>query len=105
VGGTSKSAYRRAITECQGWYGFAMDFDTAANAITGLQAAASRYQRPGNLPELEISITPRGRTTKADEERWAEMGVSRLILLQPGQDQSALLDYVSQIGEQLINKD
>lgn len=102
MGGASAAAFRRAVTKCQGWYGFAMDFDTAARCIEGLKAAASRYSRPASLGELEISITPRSRTDKADVARWAEMGVGRLILLQTGQDKSALLDYVSRVGETLV---
>ena len=42
VGGTSASAFRRAITKCTGWYGFAMDFDAAASAIAGLKATAEK---------------------------------------------------------------
>jgi len=102
VGGTSGAAFRRAITKCQGWYGFAMDFDAAAACIDAIRQASGRHERPGSLGELEISITPRGPTTPEDVARWTEMGVDRLVLLQPGRDREALLDYVRQVADTLV---
>lgn len=102
MGGASAAAFRRAVTSCQGWYGFAMDFETAAKCIEGLRAAAGRYERPKSLGELEISITPRSATTPADVERWADLGVGRLILLQRGRDRQALLAEVEETGKTLI---
>ena len=102
IGGTSHAAFRRAITACQGWYGFAMDFDTAARCMEGLSRAAEKYERPASLGELEISITPRSATRPEDVARWEDMGVSRLILLQRGQDKASLLADVAKLGETLI---
>lgn len=102
MGGTSKAAFRRAVTLCQGWYGFAMDFDTAAGCLKGLNAAAERFERPAALGELEISITPRSRTSPEDVARWAELGVDRLILLQRGNDKASLVDEVRQLAGTLF---
>lgn len=99
LGGTSDAAFRRAVTRCQGWYGFAMNFDTAAKAIEGLAQAASRYERPAGLGKLEISITPRAQPGKEDVERWQELGVSRLILLQTGRDRAELLANVAAVAD------
>lgn len=99
LGGASDAAFRRAVTLCQGWYGFAMNFDTAAKAIEGLARAASRYERPAGLGKLEISITPRAQPGKGDVERWQELGVSRLILLQTGRDRAELLANVQAVAE------
>lgn len=102
MGGASAAAFRRAVTKCEGWYGFAMDFDTTRQCIAGLREAAGRHPRPAGLGELEISITPRGRTGPDDVARWAELGVERLILLQRGQDKASLLDEVQAMSESLI---
>jgi len=102
IGGGSDAAFRRAVTVCQGWYGFAMDFDTAGRCMEGLARAAEKYERPASLGELEISITPRSATTPEDVARWEELGVSRLILLQRGQDKASLLDGVAGMAETLI---
>jgi hypothetical protein len=79
-----------------------MNHETAANAIAGLQEAADQYERPTELGDLEISITPLGRTSPAGVEKWSEMGVSRLILLQPGHDQSSLVGYVNDVANELF---
>jgi probable F420-dependent oxidoreductase len=102
IGGNSAAAFRRAVTKCSGWYGFAMTNETAAQALAGIQAAADKYERPSDLGELEISITPIGRTASDDVERWTEMGVSRLILLQPGKDKESLLSYVDSVAKALL---
>ncbi len=81
VGGRTAAAYRRAVTQGNGWYGFNMDVDATAQAVTGLREAAQRHPRPAELGELEISITPRGfELDLATAERYAAAGVHRLIL-------------------------
>jgi len=102
IGGTSEAAFRRAVTKSSGWYGFAMNHETAEKAIAGLHKAAGKYERPAELGDLEISITPLGRTSPAEAEKWAGMGVSRLILLQPGRDVESLVNYVHSVAEELI---
>lgn len=99
VGGTSAAAFRRAVTACQGWYGFAMTYETAAEALEGLKRAAQKYERPPALGELEISITPRGPTGADDVDRWRDMGVDRLILLQGGRNRDELVDFVERTAE------
>ncbi|MGH9134875.1 MAG: TIGR03619 family F420-dependent LLM class oxidoreductase, partial [Ilumatobacteraceae bacterium] len=64
VGGHSRPAYRRAVTRGHGWYGFGVTPETAAEYITALRAEATRVDRPAELGELEITVTPRGRLTR-----------------------------------------
>ena len=94
-GGHTAAAYRRAVMHGHGWYGFALDADRTAECIAGLRRAAERYERPAHLGELEITVTPAGRTDVAAVERFTELGVDRLVLLPrtpPGADRSAPLD-------------
>jgi len=97
VGGHSKAAYRRAITTAQGWYGFARDVDAATADIAGLQEAAATYERPAELGELEISVTPPRRLQAGQEEAYAALGIDRLIL-QPGHHKPVdeILSYIDQ---------
>jgi len=83
VGGHSKRAHRRAVGLAHGWYGFMRDPDTTAEDIAALRAAADDVERPPELGQLEISITPRRTPTEEDIERYEAMGVDRLII-QPG---------------------
>ena len=80
MGGHTPPAWRKAVTHCQGWYGFALDHAAAAKNLAGLAAAAERYDRPANLAKLEITVTPRGRLDADGLARWSELGVDRLVL-------------------------
>ncbi len=95
MGGHTAAAYRRAITHAHGWYGFALDADRTAECVDGLRKAAERYERPAHLGELEITVTPAGRTDAAAVERFGELGVNRLVLLPrlpAGRDRNDPLD-------------
>ncbi len=83
MGGHSAPAYRRAVTSCQGWYGFAMTLESAQQSMDGLALAAQRFPRPAALGPLEISITPRGALTEQMVNAFAAMGVHRLIPMAP----------------------
>lgn len=102
VGGTSPAAIRRAVTKCQGWYGFALNLERTRSAVDALSAAGERLNRPSALGELELSVTPGLRLTPEAVEEFAAMGVTRLILLMPGQDKPALLDFVNEIADTYI---
>lgn len=109
VGGESAAAYRRAVEQGHGWYGFALDLETTATCVAGLREAAARYERPAELGELEISVTPRPTPDPDTAARFAELGVHRLILqpragitLHADLDEAAWVDYVSRAGETLI---
>jgi probable F420-dependent oxidoreductase len=88
IGGRSRSAFRRAVERGNGWYGFAMTVEESEEAVSALRKAQERYERPAELGELEISVTPRptreGTSVDSDTaERFAEAGVHRLIPLAP----------------------
>ena len=67
------------MTHGQGWYGFALDVATTAKALESLELAKARYERPAQLGELEISLTPPKPPTRAMLEDYAALGVHRLI--------------------------
>lgn len=89
VGGMSAPAYRRAVSQGNGWYGFFQDLESTASCLEGLKQAASEVERPAGLGELEISITPPGPVDLDTARRYEDMGVSRLILMR-GFDDLAL---------------
>jgi len=106
IGGHGRAAARRAVTYGAGWYGWSMSPEKAAAAISGLRKAHGRYERPADLSELEISITPPHRmpVDAALVRRYADLGVTRLILLAPGEThehQDQLLDFVVSAPERL----
>ncbi|MGH7924569.1 MAG: LLM class F420-dependent oxidoreductase [Candidatus Binatus sp.] len=103
-GGHTREAFSRAARLAKGWYGFAQDLDSTAKCVEGLRAACKAAGR--RFEELEISITPSPRV-KVDRDtakRYADLGVSRLILLQRGADEAALLEGVREVVRELIGK-
>jgi probable F420-dependent oxidoreductase len=103
-GGHSSEAYSRAARLAKGWYGFGLSPEATAKCVEGIREACKAAGR--RFEELELSITPSSRL-KVDRDtakRYAELGVSRLILLQRGADEAALLDGVREAERDLIGK-
>ena len=103
-GGHTMEAYSRAARLAKGWYGFAQDLDGTAKCVEGLRAACKTAGR--RFEDVEVSITPNARV-KVDRDtakRYADLGVSRLILLQRGADEAALLEGVREVERELIGK-
>jgi probable F420-dependent oxidoreductase len=82
VGGRTPPAYRRAVTQGHGWYGFGLDVAETTKSVAALRDAGKTSRRPTELGRLEISITPPGFDVpdKATIEAYAAAGVDRLIL-------------------------
>jgi probable F420-dependent oxidoreductase len=105
VGGRSPGAYRRAVRQGSGWYGFALSLERTAESIAALREASARYERPAALGALEISVTPRGPVTLDDARRYAALGVHRLILRPPADaDAAAVERFIDTVGETIIGK-
>src|SRR5437588_8014604 len=60
VGGRTPPAYRRAVTQGQGWYGFRRDVEETRKSVGALREAGKKSPRPAELGTLEISVTPPG---------------------------------------------
>lgn len=86
VGGHSAPAYRRAVSRGHGWYGYWATPEDLAVSLAGLRAAADAVERPADLGELEITVTPRGRMTPERAAAFAELGVHRLVPVVPTAD-------------------
>jgi probable F420-dependent oxidoreductase len=105
MGGHSPPAYRRAVQQAHGWYGFALDPEQVAASMAGLREAAARYQRPPSLGRLEISVTPRRNPDHEQAARLAGLGVDRLVLMPPRHlDQAGLVEFVTKAGETLVGR-
>jgi probable F420-dependent oxidoreductase len=104
VGGRTPPAYRRAVTQGQGWYGFGMDVEETRKSIAALGDAGKKSQRAAELGKLEISITPPGFDIpdKKLQDSYAAAGVDRLILRpRPEMDAAALERFAAETGRSL----
>jgi probable F420-dependent oxidoreductase len=108
IGGRTAPAFRRAVGQGDGWYGFALDVAKAREAMAGLREAATHVQRPAHLGPLEISVTPPRGTATVDVDMakaYAEAGVHRLILMpSPKLDAKGLDEFVADVGARLVGK-
>ncbi len=105
MGGHSPAAYRRAVQDCIGWYGYALDLEATAHALEGIREAGQHYQRPPELGQLEISVTPRGPINRERAEQYAVLGVHRLILNPPPHANASELEtFVENVGTTLIGQ-
>jgi probable F420-dependent oxidoreductase len=81
IGGESPAALRRAVTVGNGWYGFGLTVEKTRQQIDALKRAMDEHERPAELGNLEISVTPVGGFDKQVVENYAAAGVHRLIVL------------------------
>ena len=104
VGGRTAPAFRRAVTQGQGWYGFGLDVGETEKFVAGLREAAKKHPRPPALGRLEISVTPPSLDVpdRATVDAYAAAGVDRLILRpRPEMDASALERFAADAGRAL----
>jgi probable F420-dependent oxidoreductase len=96
--GMTKASLRRAVRLADGWYGFALDLAAAARALEGLRAAEAELGRPAGKGPLEISVTPIERLDASTVQRYAELGVHRLIVFSLGATADDVLRGVDAIA-------
>jgi probable F420-dependent oxidoreductase len=107
-GGNVKQTYERVVTQGTGWYGWLLDAEATGEALLKLSAAQDAYDRPAELGKIEISVTPNPRQPLDESlvETYAQLGVTRLILVPPREsrkDAGELLRFVETSGE-LLNQ-
>jgi probable F420-dependent oxidoreductase len=98
MGGHAPEALRRAVRHGHGWYGFALDPAATERCLDGLRAAEREHGRPEHLGPLEISITPAASIDRDTVQRYADLGVHRLIFYRPTAGLDDTLGVVEKIG-------
>jgi probable F420-dependent oxidoreductase len=105
IGGLSEEAYRRAVRQGNGWFGFGLDLEDTKRAVAGLREAAGKYSRAAELGELEITVAPKVPVTKATAQQFSELGVHRLNLLAPQDADATLVErFIETTGNTLIGQ-
>jgi probable F420-dependent oxidoreductase len=77
-GGKSTYAFGRTARVGDGWYGYGLDLEATAKCVAGIHAACARHSRP--FEAIEVSITPKQKLDRDLAQRYADLGVRRLIL-------------------------
>lgn len=103
VGGHSRSALRRAARSGNGWYGWELDPAGTAAALADLREL-SAGERPAELGDLEITITPPGVPDLDTARRYADLGVHRLAIQPHTMDGAAMDHLIARVGETLVGR-
>ena len=104
VGGRTAPAYRRAVMQGHGWYGFGISVEDTQKIVATLRDTAKKHSRPAELGRLEISVTPAGfdLPDKATIDAYAAAGVDRLVVRpRPDMDAAALERFAAEAGRTL----
>ena len=104
VGGHSPPAFRRAVRQGDGWYGFFQNPEGTAQCLAGLRAADEAGLRPAGKAPLEITVSPPPGCDLDTASRYRDLGVDRLALVAIGRDEEALLRFVDDHAEALVRK-
>jgi probable F420-dependent oxidoreductase len=100
-GGESEAALRRVADLGQGWYGFNLEPEQAAERIGRLRALLE--ERGRSLDDVEISVSPYMRTIDLDAlKRYRDAGVDRLISLAFAPDADSLEKTLDGLAESLL---
>lgn len=98
VGGMSRHGARRATQHGNGWYGFLTDLEATKRSLGWIHSYIANGERPAELGEIEISVTPPLPVTEDVVRQYEELGVHRLI---PWFDSTTLDDalrFVDELG-------
>jgi probable F420-dependent oxidoreductase len=99
VGGHVPAALRRAVRHGNGWYGWDLDVEATAAALADLRATAERHERPAELGDLEITITPPGVPDRDTVRRYADLGVHRLVVQPSTMDAEHMAELITAVGD------
>ena len=102
VGGHSPGAFRRAVAQGDGWYGFALDLERTRGCVAGLEQARARVQRPSALAALEIGVTPSIPLDRDTVRRFEDLGVARLVPIARGRSEAQLVDFVEKTARAVL---
>ncbi len=104
IGGNSAPAHRRAVKSGNGWYGWQLDLQETADALAALRKASNNYERPAELGELEITITPPAAIDHETARRYADLGVHQLAIQPSSTNAGAMDELIGMAGDSLIGR-
>lgn len=105
VGGRSAAAYRRALRLANGFFGHNWTLEDTASVLEEIRELSRQVDRPAELGDLEITITPRESIDLDTARRYADLGVHRLALLPRDLDSPTFAEeLVARVGETVIGR-
>lgn len=105
VGGASRAAYRRALGLAHGFFGHNWTLEQTAERLGEIRELSGSIERPAELGDLEITITPREPIDLDLARRYADLGVHRLALLPRDLDSPTYVEeLIATVGNTIIGR-
>ena len=86
VGGASDATWRRVARRAHGWYGWRTSLESTESAVGKIRRAVADADRPAELGEVRISVSPTESVDRDLVRRYEDLGVDRLILVRDYRD-------------------
>ncbi len=86
VGGASPATWRRVAHRAHGWYGWMTTPASTGSAIAKIRRAVAGVERPAELGEVRVSVTPSEPIDRDLVRRYEDLGVERLVLVRDHRD-------------------
>ena len=100
-GGESDPALRRAADLGQGWFGFQLTPEGAAERVTKLTALLEARGRPRS--DVLVTVAPNVREADAAMiEAYAEAGVDQILVAARGRTEAAYLESLERLAQALV---
>jgi probable F420-dependent oxidoreductase len=81
IGGLSGLARRRAIRTANGWFAYNTTPESVRDILRVIATETEQIGRPAELGPLELTIIPAGSFDRATADRYAQLGVDRVVVL------------------------
>jgi probable F420-dependent oxidoreductase len=99
-GGKTPHAFSRTARLGDGWFGYGLTLEAAAQCIEGIRRACAEHGRP--FDQIEISVTPKDKPDRDLARRYAEAGVHRMVVAPRARDANEFVHAVEEAARELI---
>ena len=101
-GGKTPHAFSRTARLGDGWFGYGLSLEAAAQCIEGIRRACAEHGR--RFEEIEISVTPKENPGRDLARRYAELGVNRIVVAPRARDSGEFVRAIDEAARELIGQ-
>jgi probable F420-dependent oxidoreductase len=101
-GGKTPHAFSRTARLGDGWFGYGLSLEAAAQCIEGIRRACAEHGR--RFEEIEISVTPKEKPGRDLARRYAELGVNRIVVAPRARDGAEFVRAIDEAARELIGQ-
>jgi alkanesulfonate monooxygenase SsuD/methylene tetrahydromethanopterin reductase-like flavin-dependent oxidoreductase (luciferase family) len=101
-GGKPPHAFSRTARLGDGWFGYGLSLEAAAQCIEGIRRACAEHGR--RFEEIEISVTPKENPGRDLAWRYAELGVNRIVVAPRARDSGEFVRAIDEAACELIGQ-